>query len=154
MLFTGHSEHTIDAKLRLAIPAKYRNQWDPVQDGGAWYCIPWPTGHVRLYTEATFKQLALQGANTLAPQEAQAGLESSLYGFSERVEMDSAGRIMIPKSHMEWTGLSSEVVVVGARVRLEVHNRAAWNATARQRFESLPDLIARLGSGPSRPGTE
>ena len=34
MLFTGTSEHTLDAKLRLAIPAKYRNQWNPERDGG------------------------------------------------------------------------------------------------------------------------
>ena len=47
MLFTGHSEHTIDAKLRLAIPAKYRNNLTPERDGLAWFCVPWPGGVLR-----------------------------------------------------------------------------------------------------------
>ncbi len=42
MHFTGYSEHTIDAKQRLAIPAKYRAQWDDKRDGTAWYGVPWP----------------------------------------------------------------------------------------------------------------
>ena len=58
MLFTGYSEHSIDSKLRLAIPAKYRNQWDSVRDGNAWFCIPWPSGLLRLYTESQFNRLA------------------------------------------------------------------------------------------------
>lgn len=144
MLFTGHSENTIDSKLRLAIPAKYRNQWDPSRDGGAWYCIPWPTGHLRLYTETTFRELASQGANTLTPDAEEADLESDLFGFAERLEMDATGRVGIPKTHVELVGLGSEVVVVGARVRLEVHDRAAWTASTQERFRKLPDLVARI----------
>mgnify|MGYP000998081643 CR=1 FL=1 len=90
MLFTGHSEHSIDSKLRLAVPARYRNLWDPARDGGAWVCIPWPTGHLRLYTEATFSRMAEQGEMSLTPDETTAELETSLYGLAERLEMDSA----------------------------------------------------------------
>lgn len=144
MLFTGHSEHSIDGKLRLAIPAKYRNQWDTARDGGAWYCIPWPTGNLRLYTEGRFKEMAEGGENTLTPAEEEAGLEAALYGFAERLEMDANGRITIPKSHMEWTGLKTDVVIVGARNKLEVHDRDAWKSTERDRFQRLPELIAKL----------
>ena len=144
MLFTGHSEHSIDGKLRLAVPAKYRNLWDPARDGGAWYCIPWPSGHLRLYTEGRFKEMAERGDNTLTPAEEEAGLEAALYGFAERLEMDANGRISIPKSHLEKTGLKSDVVIVGARVRLEVHDRDEWNSTENDRFQRLPELIAKL----------
>ena len=54
LLFIGTSEHSIDPKQRLAIPAKYRNQWDANKDGTAWVVIPWPGGILRLYTEADF----------------------------------------------------------------------------------------------------
>lgn len=144
MLFTGYSEHTIDPKQRLAIPAKYRNQWDPVQDGAAWYCVPWPDEHLRLYTETTFNRLAQQGENTLTPGQLAADLEATLFGFAERLEMDTAGRVVIPRRHLELTGLKSDVVIVGARVRLEVRDRGAWQKASEDRFKALPGLIAQM----------
>lgn len=141
MLFTGLSNHAIDAKLRLAIPAKYRNQWDAARDGAAWYCIPWPTGHLRLYTEARFRDLAERREQTLTPGRNEAELEKVLFGFAERLEMDSAGRISIPRQHLELAKIGTEVVIVGAGVRLEVHDRAAWEAAKDDLFRKLPDLI-------------
>lgn len=146
MLFTGDTELTIDAKLRLQIPAKYRNQWNPARDGAAWYCIPWPTGHLRLYTEARFEEFARRGENSLTPGEAEADLESSLFSFAERIEADGGGRLLLPRTHLELVGLGagSEVVVIGARVRLEVRERAAWRAAVAARFANLPGLVAQV----------
>lgn len=146
MLCTGQSEHTIDSKQRLAIPAKYRNQWDAARDGGAWFCIPWPTGHLRLYTETTFTNLARQGEMSLTPDEDLAELQSTLFGLAERLEMDSAGRVNIPQQHLKLAGIGSEVTVVGAGDRLEVRNRSAWTDGTLERFNALPKLIERTKS--------
>jgi MraZ protein len=141
VFFTGQTLLTIDAKLRLAIPAKYRHQWKPSRDGEAWYCMPWPTGHLRLYTEAKFMEMAGRRDDTLTPGQADDDLESLMFGFAERIEEDKAGRITIPKQHLELAGIGTDVVMVGARVRLEVHGRAAWEAEAKERLRRLPELI-------------
>ncbi len=151
MLFTGSSEHTVDAKLRLAVPAKYRNQWVAERDGGAWICVPWPTAHLRLYTEADFTKLADQAPSSLTPDKATADLEADFFSLAERLEMDSAGRINLPKHHIELTKLKSEVAVVGARNRLEIHDLTTWKATQKQRFESLPDLVSRMQARSDQP---
>jgi MraZ protein len=148
MHFTGYSEHTIDAKQRLAIPAKYRAQWDEKRDGTAWYGVPWPGGVLRLYTETLFNELAeMMGSKSLAPGRDEASLDAGLFGFSERLEMDKQGRVALPRLALELTGLGSEVVIVGARNRLEVYDRAGWLATMRERFERLPEIADRLASG-------
>ncbi len=152
MLFTGHAEVVIDPKSRLAIPAKYRALWDPSRDGAFWYLVPWTNNVLRLYTQARFDQLAERGEQSLLPDADEAALETDFYSLVERVEPDSAGRITIPKWHLEKTGLSSEVVVVGARNRLEVHDRKRWNATLDERFANLPSLVARLGPRSARGG--
>lgn len=145
MLFTGHSDHAIDSKLRLAIPAKYRNQLNPEADGSAWYCVPWPGGILRLYTERGFEQLASRDESSLTPGEDEADLEAQLFGFAERLETDAQGRITLPKLHLDLATLaSSEVVIVGARNRLEVRDRAAWLAGQSERFSALPSLVARI----------
>lgn len=154
MLFSGHSDHTIDAKLRLAIPAKYRNQLDPERDGSAWFCVPWPGGVLRLYVEKQFQELAAQSPQSLTPDEDEADLESHLFGFAERLEMDGQGRIGIPRQHLDLAGLtSSEVVIVGARNRLEVRDRAAWLAGQQERFAKLPALVARIEAKRGRAGS-
>jgi MraZ protein len=146
MLFTGHAELTIDAKQRLAVPAKYRNQWDDARDGKAWYCVPWPGGILRLYTERCFEGLATQKHQTLTPDEDASALEADLFSLAERIEPDSAGRISLPKQHLELSELGTEVVVIGAGNRLEVRDRAAWQQTLAQRFARLPTLVAKIES--------
>lgn len=142
MIFTGFSEITIDQKQRLAIPAKYRSQLDPSRDGAAWYCIPWPGQGLMLFTEPMFNEFASTAQGTLTPGEGEQEFETSLFGLTERLEMDSAGRITIPRLHMELTKLSSDVVVVGSRYRLEVRDRATWTTGLQARFERLA-LLAR-----------
>ena len=151
MHFTGYSEHSIDAKLRLAIPAKYRSMWDEKRDGTAWYGVPWPGGVLRLYTETRFNELAdAMGTRSLTPGRDEASLDAGLFGFAERLEMDKQGRVVLPRLHLDLTGLGGEVVVVGARNRLEVYDRAGWVASMRERFERLPELVDRLQG--QRPG--
>lgn len=144
MLFTGQSEHAIDAKQRLAVPAKYRNQWDAARDGAAWVCIPWPTGHLRLYTESEFQRLARQGEMTLTPDEDVAELQTTLFGLAERLEMDSAGRIVIPPQHLKLARISGDVTIVGAGNRLEIRGRGEWTESTAARFEALPRLVERI----------
>lgn len=145
MLFTGSSDHTIDTKLRLAIPAKHRSQ---VGEGTVWYCVPWPGGVLRLYPEATFRDLASRAEQSLTPSEDEASIEASVFGFAERLEQDGQGRIALPKLHLELAEMKGgEVVVLGVRNRLEVRERAAWEAQRQAQFARLPDLVARLRQG-------
>lgn len=144
MLFLGYSEHTVDPKQRLAVPAKYRNQWSLERDGGAWVCIPWPTGHLRLYTENEFARLADRTESTLTPDHVTAELEANMYSLAERIEPDSAGRLTLPRKHIEYAALGAEVAVVGARNRLEVHDLPRWKASEKERFESLPRLVEQI----------
>jgi MraZ protein len=143
VLFTGQFEHTVDAKGRLAIPAKYRALWNREQDGDAWYCVPWPEDRVlRLYTEKTYQSLASQWNQSLTPSQTQSRLQRGFFGLSERLEMDKQGRVILPRVHLDLVGLGPEVVVIGSLNRLEVVDRAKWLADLKQTFESLPQLAA------------
>ncbi|MDX9912589.1 MAG: hypothetical protein RBS39_12230 [Phycisphaerales bacterium] len=155
MLFTGHTEATIDAKQRLAIPAKYRSLWDAARDGTAWQCVPWPGGIIRLFTENRFAQLAEMREQSLTPGADEAELDADLFGLAERLETDAQGRVRLPIAHLELTGLLRtpasggsiepvEVVVVGARNRLEIRSRSLWLDGLKERFARLPELVDRV----------
>ncbi len=144
MLFLGTTELIIDTKGRLAIPAKYRNRWDPATDGAGWVIVPWPGGVLRLYTEGQFERLTARLDESLMPSEQQAELDAQFFGQAETLSPDSAGRITLPKSHVKRCELPNEVVLVGARNRLEIRAREGWQSNSDERFERLPELVERI----------
>lgn len=152
MLFFGEYEHTIDAKGRLAIPAVIRKGLRADADGDAWFAVPWRSGLIRLYTDRMFHELAVSKELTLTPDEDEAEIEATLFGLSARIEMDSVGRILLPEEMLAQTSLGSEVVLVGARDRLEIRDRAEWRQSKKSRMEQLPELLrrtrARRAAGP------
>lgn len=144
MLFTGHFEHTIDAKQRLAIPAEVRAQWKAEEHGGAWYAAPWVGRVIRLFTETAFKKHAAEYARGLTPDQDEAELITTLFGLSARLEMDSAGRIRLPEDMLQLAELGTEVVLVGAGEWLEIRDRAEWRQKKAERLRQLPDLLRKV----------
>ncbi len=145
MLFTGQAEVTIDAKGRLAIPAKFRAKWDKKRDGSTWYCVPWPhEGVLRLYTEKRFEAMAQLREETLTPDQDSADLETTLFGFTEQVNVDANLRINLANWQLELLKIPREIVVVGAINRLEIRSREAWMAGRDERFNALRSQVERL----------
>ncbi|MEC9374438.1 MAG: hypothetical protein VYC34_11370 [Planctomycetota bacterium] len=146
MLFLGNYDHSIDAKQRLAIPAPFRQQWNPDVDGTAWIATPWLNEKViRLYTEGYFRTRAANYERSLTPDPDEAQLNAILFGVSARVEMDTAGRVRLPQEMLEVVGLGSEVTLVGAGDWLEIRDRGRWQKEEKLKgLEQLPELLARI----------
>ncbi|MEX0875976.1 MAG: hypothetical protein WD114_00830 [Phycisphaerales bacterium] len=147
MPFTGQAEGTIDAKQRLAIPAKFRNRWSPEDDGPTWFCVPWPqTGSLRLYTEKMHNELFTAGRRdpSLTPDEDQAELDVILHSVTEQVDIDSNNRIRLPAWQVEHLNLPREVIVLGAGDRLEIRARDAWQNEFSDRIAKMAALSSRL----------
>jgi len=146
MIFTGHAELTIDAKQRLAIPAKHRSRHNPERDGSAWYCVPWGRRKLMLYTEKRFEEMAEKGDFTLTPDDETSDKASNFFGMCERLEPDSAGRIIIPQGHKKLAGIGENVVVVGCGKYLEVWNQESWTNGLEERFEGLKREMNKANS--------
>jgi MraZ protein len=142
LIFRGTFEHTLDAKHRLTVPAKYRAALSegvvlavsPETEPGTPRSIAiWTHEAYQAYTEA-----ALAGLNPLSPTARE--LKRVLFGNSHEVEPDSANRVMIPPPLMSYASLDKEVVVTGAGECLEVWDRAthaAYNEGALSRFSEI-----------------
>lgn len=154
MLFTGYAEIVIDPKGRLAIPAKFRTAEDSgstnsegLPSGKVWRCMPFPGDTLRLFTEERFvERFGGEDARPLAEDPDEADLETRMFSLTERLEIDSAGRIVIPKLHQQLARLETEVVVLGVRDHLEVKNRAAWKSNLESDFQQLRLLMDRVSS--------
>jgi len=124
MPFSGTHEHTLDAKNRLTVPAKFRGQ---LADGVtvAMGLDPCATIWVTSEYEA-FVAKALDQVNPMSEKARK--LERFLGGGSDTTALDAAGRVMVPPNILRYAGLTKEVVVVGTRLCLEVWNHERWDA--------------------------
>jgi len=126
LVFRGTFDHTLDSKNRLKVPARYCAAFSE----GVVLAMPvdlqpcvgvWRPGDYERYTERALAELP-----PLSPKLSE--LERFFYGSSQDVELDSAGRVMVPGFLSEHAALESrEVVVVGAGDRLELWDRSGWN---------------------------
>jgi len=149
--FTGQAEITIDAKQRLAVPAKFRARLPEGETN--WFCVPCLEGGVlRLIPESVFEAQASQLEDSLMPGRDAAELDTTFFGSAEFLEMDASGRVRLPKLHLDVLEMPSEVMVVGARSRLEIHPRAAWQARMTERLRGMQSLIERSDRRGARPG--
>ncbi len=141
MPFQGNHDHSLDAKNRLTVPAKSR----PELAGGVSLvkgferCLQvWPASDYERVTKQ-----ALEGLNPLSPQARD--LKRHLYGNAMATELDSAGRINLPASFLQYAGITKDVVVIGSGEYLEVWDRDAWNTDDADLIPRAADHIASVG---------
>ena len=144
MVFRGTYDHTFDAKNRLTVPAKYRDKL------GSQVVVSRPTDEQPCLGIWRPEDHEARTEQTLALVESPhspkaAALRRWLYGNSVDVELDKAGRIMVPAFLIDAAGLGREVVIAGAGDSLEVWNRTDWAAQADSLGPQISDITASLG---------
>lgn len=147
MIFRGTFEHALDAKHRLTVPAKFRAALaggvvlaaSPETTPGAPRSIAiWTPESYDSYTSA-----ALAGLSPISPKARD--LRRFFFNYSHDTELDSAHRVMIPTSLMEYAGLDKDVVVTGSGECLEVWDRGKYAGYSEDVLIRVPDIAASLG---------
>jgi MraZ protein len=141
LAFRGAFDYTLDAKNRLTVPAKFRATLSEgvVLAKGVEPCVAvW-----RASDYEDFISGALRNLNPMSPEHRQLQRYFSMNAFD--IELDGAGRVMVPPKLMAHAGLAKEVVVSGAGTCLEVWDRERWQSHDEELTTEIPDLTARLG---------
>jgi len=122
--FRGTFDHTLDAKNRLTVPARYR----ATLAEGVVLAMPVDqkpcVGVWRPEDYERYSQRALAELPPLSPRLSE--LERFFFGSSHDADLDAAGRIMIPGFLGDHAKLKKDVVVVGVGDRLELWDRDRW----------------------------
>jgi MraZ protein len=152
MLFTGEYEHTIDAKQRMAIPSEIRAQLGVVGGGAdgakeskpvVLYIVPGANGHLWLWPEETFAEMAGALEKSLLPGEELMEFEEFLFSQSRKLEIDKAGRVRLPDRMLIDAGLGQVVVILGVKDHLELRDPEQWNRQRKEKQGRQKEIMLR-----------
>ena len=126
-MFLGHFQHSIDDKGRLTVPARFRE----LLQGGAFITQGFDRC-LMVMSSAYFHQVyAHLGALNLADPNARA-MRRMILANAYSLEVDKAGRVLVPQHLREFAGLDGEAVVAGQGEYFEVWTPTVWDEQVKQ----------------------
>ena len=135
----GQYRHTLDAKGRLFVPSKLRDEL-----GEAFYVTLGLDHCLSVYTEAGWQSI-LDKYNALPISQARK--MRFLFANAAKCEPDAQGRILLPQKLRAYAGLEKDVVVIGVSNRAEIWNAERWAALEEAELnpENLAAVMEELG---------
>ena len=141
MAFRGHYEHSLDAKNRLSIPARFRATFS-----SGVVLAKDPETCVAVWTPATHEAIIERALGGLNPMGSEYRKLSRFYqGNSYDLELDSAGRVTLPPTLLAHASIEKEVVVVGVGDHLEIWGRERWEREQSSLDQEIGEVTERLG---------
>ncbi len=132
-MFLGQYQHALDDKGRLTIPAAFRD----ALAGGAF--ISQGFDRNLMVMTSTYFQQVYERINAMSITDPAARLLRRLILSSAyQVEVDKAGRILVPQNLRQFLGLNSEAMVIGQGEYFEIFTPAEWS----QQMQTLQDADA------------
>ena len=131
MHYLGTFSHSLDAKGRLFIPARFRDQI-----GDEVVVMMSPDKCLFVYDNDEFAKIVEQ-VKTSAVDKPSRDKARTFYRSTATLPFDKQGRVTLPQSFIKYAGLSSDVVILGAANRLEI-----WPAGAPEAAEPDADMVS------------
>ncbi len=142
-MFMGEFQHSIDAKGRLIIPAKFREKL-----GENFVVTRGLDGCLFGYPQDEWEKLETKlNEMPLAKKDARLFVRF-FYSAATECELDKQGRINIPQSLRQHANLEKSCVIVGVSNRIEIWDETRWQAftdAAEENFDEIAESMIDFG---------
>jgi len=141
-MFHGRFPHTIDAKGRLSIPAKFREAL-AAQEERTVYLLE-SDDYLTAFPHHEWQQLEarIRERGTLRPEVRE--FLRTVYSGAIESEVDRSGRILIPQAFRETAGLTRDVMIVGTMNRFEIWSKERWEHQQRSKVGQREEIMDKL----------
>ncbi|AHF04884.1 cell division protein MraZ [Marichromatium purpuratum 984] len=147
-MFRGVSLVNLDAKGRLAVPARYRERLRAACDSQLVVTVD-RDRCLLLYPESEWDTIERKLAALPAFDATARAIQRLYIGNAQDVEMDAQGRILLPQHLRDFATLDKRVAFVGQGAKFELWDELAWNArtVAALNDTAIDELAAAAGLG-------
>lgn len=123
-MFIGEYNHTIDAKGRLIVPSKYREEL-----GEHFYLTKGLDGCLFAYDKEAFELLQKKIMELSVLNKASREIARVLLGSAQECEFDKQGRILVSAPLRDHAELVKDVVLMGVGNRIEIWSKEKYDSS-------------------------
>lgn len=138
-MLIGEFRHTIDAKKRLALPAKFRKELGEtvIITKGLDNCLV-------VYPQKEWEVMSDKLGKLPSGQVEARGFARIMLAGAMASELDKLGRILVPDYLKNYAGLIKNVVVCGLYNRLEIWDANNWEVYRKKVEGEIGDIAGKL----------
>ena len=139
-MFIGEYEHNLDEKNRISLPKNFRTSFGKklVMTRGLDNCL-------FAYSRQSWEKVAKKLEELSFAQADTRGFNRFLLSGAAEVEVDNAGRILIPEHQRAFAGLKKRVVFAGVSDRVEVWDADRWESYKAKIEKDAERMAEKLG---------
>lgn len=138
-MFLGTYRHSVDAKGRLAIPARIRESLP----GGS-TIVNGPDGCLQIYPPQEWGHVVDRfQANSASPADRR-NYTRQLFASARECEFDQQGRIVLSAQHRAYAHIGAAAVVVGVNNLVEIWSDARWREAGEKNAEEFTQLVDQI----------
>ena len=138
-MFMGEYSHSIDAKGRLIMPAKFREQL-----GDEFIVTKSPDKCLYIYSNDDWKAFEEKLATLpITNKETRQFVRFFLAGAAD-CEVDKQGRFLLPAVLREYAGLDKEVILAGASKKIESWNKDRYLADQKEYEDNIDEIASNM----------
>lgn len=140
MTFVGEYEHTLDAKNRVFMPARFREQLGE----NFFVTRKMNKNCLAVYTCEKMDQISSQ-INAF-PDSEVSEIKEFLFSKSVQATPDSNGRIVLPQQILDYAKIKRDVVIIGAGDHIQIWNADLWRENEKDRdIDKIRRNLASIG---------
>jgi len=138
-VFLGQYTHTLDAKGRLTVPARFRSELASgmVITRGFQNCLA-------VYPQEEWHTVAERMRQMPSTSTEAMAIGRLLFSQASEANLDSAGRILIPAFLRHAADIDQEAVVAGMNARFEIWNPDRWRERLEQDLADMDTTLAQV----------
>jgi MraZ protein len=139
-LLIGEYEHTLDEKKRISLPKAFRGSLGKrvVVTRGLDNCL-------FMYSRGAWEKVAEKLQSLSFVHADTRGFNRFLLSGAAEVDVDAAGRILIPDHQKEYAGLKKRVVFAGISDRVEMWDADHWESYKKRIDKDAERMAKKLG---------
>ncbi|HIZ06773.1 MAG TPA: division/cell wall cluster transcriptional repressor MraZ [Candidatus Eubacterium avistercoris] len=142
-MFMGEYNHTVDAKGRLIVPAKFREAL-----GEEFVVTKGLDGCLFVYPMEEWKNIEEKFRNIPLTTKDARKFSRFFFSGAATCEVDKQGRILIPTVLREFAGLQKDAVLAGVFNRIEIWSKERWMEESEyDDMDEVAEHMAELGLG-------
>ena len=137
-MFSGMSNHSIDAKGRIVLPAKFREEL-----GNTFFLA-------RGFGNCCIQAMSAEQFNSICskilelPADKAMALQYTFSATAVEVTPNAQGRVIIPQSLREFAGVESDALVIGMNNRIEIWSKTKFDEFMASQKDTISEALSML----------